>query len=243
MATTIDPIVDPRVTRRGPRRRRTSGASTPRPSTSSSRSASASRPTRALDIWEAHGATVDREYAGGPGARPAHRGRARGTPRPSTRSPPATPSQDLPLDGRHVYAGTDGCGVEVVDLRDGRASTLRAAGRGGHRPGRRCARRGRPSTGFPSRRRTRPRCRAASTSWPPSGGTPPSTSRPRASSPATRRGRRSRWRPRSPAGADAASATAGAVDHAVHHEPARPGRREPRRRAHRRGGRASRSAS
>jgi trimethylamine--corrinoid protein Co-methyltransferase len=26
------------------------------------------------------------------------------------------PSRDLPLDGNHVYVGTDGCGVEVIDL-------------------------------------------------------------------------------------------------------------------------------
>ena len=28
-------------------------------------------------------------------------------------------SQDLPLDGNHVYLGTDGCGVEVIDLETG----------------------------------------------------------------------------------------------------------------------------
>jgi trimethylamine--corrinoid protein Co-methyltransferase len=30
-----------------------------------------------------------------------------------------SPSQDLPLDGNHVYVGTDGCGVEVQDLITG----------------------------------------------------------------------------------------------------------------------------
>jgi trimethylamine---corrinoid protein Co-methyltransferase len=29
------------------------------------------------------------------------------------------PGQDLPLDGNHVYLGTDGCGVEVMDLTAG----------------------------------------------------------------------------------------------------------------------------
>jgi trimethylamine---corrinoid protein Co-methyltransferase len=29
------------------------------------------------------------------------------------------PTQDLPLDGNHVYLGTDGCGVEVIDLSSG----------------------------------------------------------------------------------------------------------------------------
>ena len=29
------------------------------------------------------------------------------------------PVQDLPLDGNHVYVGTDGCGVEVLDINSG----------------------------------------------------------------------------------------------------------------------------
>lgn len=29
------------------------------------------------------------------------------------------PSQDLPLDGNHVFLGTDGCGVEVIDIASG----------------------------------------------------------------------------------------------------------------------------
>ncbi len=29
------------------------------------------------------------------------------------------PAQDLPLDGNHVFVGTDGCGVEVIDLESG----------------------------------------------------------------------------------------------------------------------------
>jgi trimethylamine--corrinoid protein Co-methyltransferase len=29
------------------------------------------------------------------------------------------PEQDLPLDGNHVFVGTDGCGVEVIDLESG----------------------------------------------------------------------------------------------------------------------------
>ena len=27
--------------------------------------------------------------------------------------------QDLPLDGNHVFLGTDGCGVEVIDIKTG----------------------------------------------------------------------------------------------------------------------------
>jgi trimethylamine--corrinoid protein Co-methyltransferase len=70
---------------------------------------------KALDIWASHGATVDRKTSivKVPGhiieealklAPPAYSLAAR------------DPSQDLPLDGNHVFVGTDGCGVEVIDL-------------------------------------------------------------------------------------------------------------------------------
>ncbi len=73
---------------------------------------------QALDIWEAHGAAVDREtqIVKAPGdlieaalrqAPPAYTLAAR------------DPEQDLPLDGNHVFVGTDGCGVEVLDLYSG----------------------------------------------------------------------------------------------------------------------------
>jgi trimethylamine--corrinoid protein Co-methyltransferase len=74
--------------------------------------------TRALDIWEAHGATVDRDtmIVKVPGhvienalrqAPPAYKLAAR------------DPAQDLPLDGDHVFVGTDGCGVQVIDIHTG----------------------------------------------------------------------------------------------------------------------------
>jgi trimethylamine--corrinoid protein Co-methyltransferase len=74
--------------------------------------------TKALDIWEAHGALVDRDtmIVKAPGhliesalklAPPEYTLAARNS------------SQDLPLDGNHVYVGTDGCGVEVNDLHSG----------------------------------------------------------------------------------------------------------------------------
>ncbi len=81
--------------------------------------------TRALDIWEAHGASVDRDTmivrADGSLIESAMRS-----------APPAftlaarDPDLDLLLDGNHVYCGTDGCGVEVIDLQTGerRASCL-----------------------------------------------------------------------------------------------------------------------
>ena len=74
--------------------------------------------TKALDIWEDHGATVDRDtmIVKVPGhviedalklAPPVYTLTAR------------DPVQDLPLDGNHVYVGTDGCGVEVIDITTG----------------------------------------------------------------------------------------------------------------------------
>lgn len=73
---------------------------------------------RALEIWEAHGAKVDHEtmIVKAPGtlieealqhAPPEYTLAAR------------DPAQDLPLDGKHVYLGTDGCGVEVIDIQSG----------------------------------------------------------------------------------------------------------------------------
>ncbi len=73
---------------------------------------------RALDIWEEHGATVDREKSivKAPGAL---------IEQAIAQCPPAyslaarNPDQDLPLDGNHVYLGTDGCGVQIIDLHSG----------------------------------------------------------------------------------------------------------------------------
>jgi trimethylamine--corrinoid protein Co-methyltransferase len=75
--------------------------------------------TRALDIWEANGAKVDHttSIVKVPGhiiedalklAPPKYDLSAR------------NPDQDLPLDGNHVYLGTDGCGVEVLDITTGK---------------------------------------------------------------------------------------------------------------------------
>lgn len=80
---------------------------------------------QALDIWQAHGATVDRRrgLVKAPGA----------LIEVALKSAPPTytlaaryPEQDLPLDGNHVFLGTDGCGVEVIDLhsRERRRSCL-----------------------------------------------------------------------------------------------------------------------
>ena len=73
---------------------------------------------RALDVWEAHGATVDWDtmIVKVPGhiiedalkqAPPVYTLAAR------------DPAQDLPLDGNHVFVGTDGCGIQVIDIHTG----------------------------------------------------------------------------------------------------------------------------
>jgi len=73
---------------------------------------------RALDIWKSHGARVDAGsmIVKAPG---------RLIEEALRKAPPVytlaarNPALDLPLDGNHVYVGTDGCGVEVIDIRSG----------------------------------------------------------------------------------------------------------------------------
>jgi len=73
---------------------------------------------RALDIWEAHGATVDRD-------RMVVKAPGQLIEEALEKAPPdyslaaRNPEQDLPLDGNHVFVGTDGCGVEVLDIHTG----------------------------------------------------------------------------------------------------------------------------
>jgi trimethylamine---corrinoid protein Co-methyltransferase len=73
---------------------------------------------KALDIWEAHGARVDRStmVVRAPGQ--LIESALRQAP-PEYVLAGRDPTQDLPLDGNHVYLGTDGCGVEVIDLSSG----------------------------------------------------------------------------------------------------------------------------
>ena len=74
--------------------------------------------TRALDLWEENGAIVDRESqvikVSGDII-----GTALNNAPSSYTLAARNSSQDLPLDGNHVYLGTDGCGVEVIDLNTG----------------------------------------------------------------------------------------------------------------------------
>jgi trimethylamine--corrinoid protein Co-methyltransferase len=73
---------------------------------------------KALDIWEAHGAAVDREtmVVKVPGSLIE---KALGHAPPAYSLSARDARQDLPLDGNHVYVGTDGCGVAVIDLHSG----------------------------------------------------------------------------------------------------------------------------
>ncbi len=73
---------------------------------------------KALQIWEAHGAQVDWESM-------VVKAPPRLIEEALKHAPPAydlaarDASQDLPLDSNHVFVGTDGCGVEVLDLYSG----------------------------------------------------------------------------------------------------------------------------
>lgn len=77
---------------------------------------------RALEIWEANGATVDRE-------KKIVKVKGDVIEEALKKCPPAyplsarDPQQDLSLDGNHVYLGTDGCGVEVIDIQTGQKRT------------------------------------------------------------------------------------------------------------------------
>lgn len=74
---------------------------------------------KALDIWESHGAKVDREtmIVKVPGQ--VIEDALKQAPSVFTLAA-RDPSLDLALDGKHVYVGTDGCGVEVIDINSGK---------------------------------------------------------------------------------------------------------------------------
>ena len=73
---------------------------------------------RALEIWGDHGAEVDTEKM-------VVRAKAELIEKALKTCPPIyalaarDPQQDLTLDGNHVFVGTDGCGVEVIDIKTG----------------------------------------------------------------------------------------------------------------------------
>jgi trimethylamine--corrinoid protein Co-methyltransferase len=74
---------------------------------------------RALDIWEAHGAQVDRNSSIVKVQGQIIEEALKSAP-PTYNLAARNPEQDLPLDGNHVYLGTDGCGVEVLDIHSGK---------------------------------------------------------------------------------------------------------------------------
>lgn len=70
---------------------------------------------RAQEIWASHGAQVDAKT--GIVKAPAHLVESALKKAPPVYSLAARDEkQDLPLDGKHVWVGTDGCGVEIIDL-------------------------------------------------------------------------------------------------------------------------------
>jgi trimethylamine---corrinoid protein Co-methyltransferase len=73
---------------------------------------------KALDILEAHGATVDREamVARIPG-QVVEEYLAKAPPTYTLAA--CDPTLDLPMDGNHSFLGTDGCGVEIIDAFSG----------------------------------------------------------------------------------------------------------------------------
>ncbi|MGD0612933.1 MAG: trimethylamine methyltransferase family protein [Anaerolineales bacterium] len=77
---------------------------------------------KALEIWAANGAKVDFE-------KNIVRAKPHLIEAALKKCPPVyplaarDPQQDLPLDGNHVFVGTDGCGVEVLDIQTGQRRT------------------------------------------------------------------------------------------------------------------------
>lgn len=73
---------------------------------------------RALEIWEAHGADVNRETSVVKVEGELIEEALKSAP-PAYTLAARDPEQDLPMDGNHVFLGTDGCGVEVLDIHNG----------------------------------------------------------------------------------------------------------------------------
>ena len=74
--------------------------------------------TTALDVWEAHGATVDRDSMIVQVPANVIEDALKQAP-PEYTLAARDPALDLALDGNHVYVGTDGCGVHMLDLVTG----------------------------------------------------------------------------------------------------------------------------
>lgn len=72
----------------------------------------------ALDILAAHGATIDRHTLIAKIPSQVIETALKTAP-PTYTLAARVPSQDLPIDGQHVYLGTDGCCIEVIDAFTG----------------------------------------------------------------------------------------------------------------------------
>jgi trimethylamine--corrinoid protein Co-methyltransferase len=77
---------------------------------------------RALAIWEEHGAEVDHDTMVVKAPRELIEEAIKLCP-PDYILAARDLEQDLPLDGNHVYVGTDGCGVQIIDLHTGELRT------------------------------------------------------------------------------------------------------------------------
>jgi len=79
---------------------------------------------RALEIWEKHGAQVDHNTMVVKAPKELIEEAIKCCP-PEYTLAARDQEQDLPLDGNHVYLGTDGCGVQIIDLSSGELRTTR----------------------------------------------------------------------------------------------------------------------
>ncbi|NJD60783.1 MAG: hypothetical protein FIA98_15425, partial [Anaerolineae bacterium] len=77
---------------------------------------------QALDIWEDNGAQVDRDTSVVKVPGKVIEDALKLAP-PKYDLAARKADQDLPLDGNHVFLGTDGCGVEVLDIHTGKRRT------------------------------------------------------------------------------------------------------------------------
>jgi trimethylamine--corrinoid protein Co-methyltransferase len=78
----------------------------------------------ALKIWEKNGASVDHETMVVKAPPELIEDAIKNCP-PDYVLAARDPSQDLPLDGNHVFVGTDGCGVQIIDLLTAELRTTR----------------------------------------------------------------------------------------------------------------------
>ena len=77
---------------------------------------------KALDIWQAHGADVDINKMT-VRAKPELIEKALSSAPPAYTLGARHSDQNCLMDGNHVYLGTDGCGVEIIDISTGQRRT------------------------------------------------------------------------------------------------------------------------